>query len=351
MLRRTALLLLATLACASKVLACAPAPPLNERIDVAEESAVIVWEPATKTEHFIRRATFLGKPDRFGFLVPTPTAPRLAAVEDRVFDVLEAKTRRGTVYTTRNVIDWTPLVLLPFLSMRMKEGATTRAPVEVLSTQKVAGYDAAVLDATDAKALGAWLETNGYASTPDLAAWLEPYVQQRWIITAFKIDKGQSDLPAQTSAVKMSFTTDRPFFPYREPASQREYNTLSPPSRLLTVFFLGPERVDGTIGAGTDWPGELQWSDALDDRFRNDLTVATSIPIPAGTRLTAYHDTMTPRPGTDDLFFARTADQSRHVPPPWVIETTDTTHVPLDLVALPILIVLGVVIRRRRRPA
>lgn len=348
MLRRTALFLLATLACASKVLACAPAPPLNERIDVAEESAVIVWEPATKTEHFIRRATFLGKPDRFGFLVPTPTAPRLAAVEDRVFDVLEAKTRRGTVHTFRHEFNWTPVVLLPFLLTKNAE-TPGRAPVDVLSTQKVAGYDAAVLDATDAKALGAWLETNGYASTPDLAAWLEPYIRQRWIITAFKIDKGQSDLPAQTSAVKMSFTTDRPFFPYREPASQREYNTLGIPRRLLVVFFLGPDRVDGTIGAGTDWPGDLQWSDTLDDRFRNELTVATSVPIPAGARLTAFHDTAAPRPGTDDLFFAKTADQGRHVPPPWVIETTDTTHVPLDVIAIIAWVVVGLVVQRRRR--
>src|SRR5947209_5762901 len=54
-------------------LACAPAPHAGDEIAIVEESAVIVWDPAAKTEHFIRRATFRGKEGHdFGFLVPTP---------------------------------------------------------------------------------------------------------------------------------------------------------------------------------------------------------------------------------------------------------------------------------------
>lgn len=337
---RFALLLIASLAIVPPALACAPAPPELQRIDVVEESAVIVWDPAAKTEHFIRRATFEGKAKDFGFLVPTPTAPKLAAVDDAIFDTLTTMTARKSVHTVRKRIDWTPLVFMPFLVLRNKgETMTGAAPVEVLSTQKVAGYDAAILDATDTKALTEWLSTNGYATTPDLAAWLDAYVKQRWIISAFKIDKSQSDIAAQTSAVKMSFTTDRPFFPYREPASQRESQVLSPPRRSLRVWFLGPERVAGSVGE-RPWQGELLWSDQLDAKSRTDLTVATSVPIPPNARLTFFHDTATPRPGIDDLFFARSADQRPHVPPPWVIETVERTHVPLDVVALGLFVVV-----------
>ena len=347
---RAALLLIASIAFVEPAFACAPAPPHLQRIDIVEESAVIVWDPATKTQHFIRRATFEGKAKDFGFLVPTPAAPTLAAVDDAIFDTLSRKTARRTVYTTRKKIDWTPLVLGFFFLKSSDTAMVGRAPVEVLSTQRVAGYDAAVLDATDAKALNEWLTTNGYATTPDLAAWLDVYVKQRWILTAFKIDKSQSDIAAQTSAVKMSFTTDRPFFPYREPASQRESKTLSPPRRSLRIFYVGPDRVAGTVG-DRNWPAELLWSDRLDDQFRNDLTIATSVPIPPNTRLSDFHDTATPRPGTDDLFFARSNDQSAYVPEPWVVERVERTHVPLDVVVLPLLIIAIWFWRRRRRSA
>jgi antitoxin (DNA-binding transcriptional repressor) of toxin-antitoxin stability system len=38
--------------------ACATAPPRGEEVQIAEEEAVITWDPATRTEHFIRRASF-----------------------------------------------------------------------------------------------------------------------------------------------------------------------------------------------------------------------------------------------------------------------------------------------------
>lgn len=292
---------------------------------------MIVWDPATKTEHFIRRATFHGEASDFGFLVPTPTAPTLAEFNDAVFWTLEEKTTRQRVYTTTKRIDWTPLLATFFGSE--KEGATAaRAPVEVLSTQKLAGYEASVLDATDAAALQKWLEEHGYATTPDLTEWLDAYIQKRWKITAFKVEK-----PAQTSAVRMTFTTEQPFFPYREPASQRENTSIG---RRLRVYFLGPQRVEGRIGGINAWPHDLMWS----ERLKFDV----GIPVPPNTRLTRFDDRSTPRPGTDDLFFAPSADQSEVVPEPLVIETVDKTRVPLDAVIAPVL-VLGFVVWRARK--
>jgi Uncharacterized protein conserved in bacteria (DUF2330) len=316
------------------LLACAPAPHAGERITVVEESAVIIWEPATKTQHFIRRATFEGQASDFGFLVPTPAAPALARVDDDVFRHLQEKTTPPTIRETQKRIDWTPLVALPFLIYNKSEGAATtaaRAPVEVLSTQKVGGYEAAILDATDAAALNEWLAQNGYATTPDLTEWLDAYVKQRWIISAFKIDKSQAE-SAQTSAVRMSFATERPFFPYREPASQRDAAAPNT-SRLLRIFFVGPERVNGRIGGGEPrWPGQMHWSDAV-----RDIELA-GVKLSGTERLTAFEDFSSPRPGTDDLFFERDADQGKIVPPPNVITSTDTTWVPADAVIAPVLV-------------
>jgi hypothetical protein len=319
MIRRAAAALILA---AQPILACAPAPHAGENIDIVEESAVIQWNPATKTENFIRRATFKGTAKDFGFLVPTPATPALEEVSDDLFSTLDEKTARKTVQKTTKRIDFTPLVLL-FARIGYKgDGAvaTARPPVEVLSVQKIAGYEAAVLDATDAKALNEWLEKNGYATTPDLAQWLDAYIQQHWKITAYKIDKSQGELAARTSAVKMTFQTERPFFPYREPKSERKYDS----ARSLTIFFEGPERVSGVIGGKEFWPGVLMWSD---------------------THLTKFVDTSNMRPGFDDLFFVRDKDQTPYQPPPFVVETIEKIHLPIDVLIILAAIVI-VIIRR-----
>jgi hypothetical protein len=225
-----------------------------------------------------------------------------------------------------------------------KDEAMTGAPVNVLQTAKVAGYEAAVLDATDAGALREWLETHGYATTPDLEEWLDVYIRQRWKITAFKIDKTQAGTDAQTQAVKMSFTTDRPFFPYREPASQR---TGRDTMRVLRVFFLGPERVYGTVGTAF-WPGLLRWSDVLDESLRAQLAKATGVAIPA--RLTAFIE-IGSRSGTDDLFFSKAAVQSVFHLPPRIQENVEIVLIPLDVIAVVLLLGLVFYWRRRSRRA
>ena len=51
---------------------CASLPPLDgSSIHIAEESAIVVWDPVKKVQHFIRRAAFDTKSPDFGFLVPS----------------------------------------------------------------------------------------------------------------------------------------------------------------------------------------------------------------------------------------------------------------------------------------
>ena len=331
---------LAVLLRSREAAACAPAPRDGEMVNVAEESAVIVWDPTTNTEHFIRRATFRGEAREFGFLVPTPTIPVLARVDDDVFDRMQEKTTRRTDYRTEQVIDWTPLLFMPFVRRSKGEGAVAaRPPVEVLSTQKVAGYDAAILDANDATALSQWLAGNGYATTPDLTEWLEVYVRQGWIFSAFKIDKEADAITVRTSAVRMSFVTERPFFPYREPESQREGITIP---RVLKVWFIGPERITGRVG-DQPWSGQMYWSERINDHEVGGVKLAP------GARMTAFEDHATPRPGLDDLYFQPDADQREVVPPPLVETEIEITHVPTDLVLAPVLVITFVLWRRRRK--
>ena len=101
------LLAAATLSLPSASDACAPAPMRGVVVEVASESAIIIWDAKTKTQHFIRRATFTatGKDSTpvkdFGFLVPTPSQPVLEEADDKAFDELAKITAPKTVTEKR----------------------------------------------------------------------------------------------------------------------------------------------------------------------------------------------------------------------------------------------------------
>jgi hypothetical protein len=306
----------------STALGCAAVPPKGGRVEIAEESAVIIWDAPSKTEHFIRRASFKTAAKDFGFLVPTPSRPKLAEADDSVFRELERITAP-------------PVRVRQESSGGCSIGCDDRKAVgppgnsvSVLEEKRVAGFDAAVLAATDAAALNKWLADHGYESSDVLKKWIEPYVQKGWIITAFKVAKpdGKQEQPAavnttltagpkphtvpadwgvSTSTVRMSFQTDKPFYPYREPEDQRGPEA-GIAKRLLRVYFIGTERMEGTIGQAGEWKATVPWSKTIHDVDRTALLTKVKLdnePFQATWWLTEFEDRSSPRPGTDDVFF------------------------------------------------
>lgn len=307
--------------------ACAPAPPHGHDVIIAAEEAIIAWDAQSKTEHFVRRAQFESTAKDFGFLVPTPAPPTLAEADGRAFDRL----REATLPAIKEETELEPH--FSCLTMFMLRGAkqTEVAPVRVLSIEHVAGYEAAILQADDAEALRKWLETNGYESRATLSEWLATYVARKWTITAFKIaDKSGAGRPA-SSAVRMTFSTDTPFYPYREPSEQRKASF--PPRTLRVYFVTSAGRVEGTIGKeGTPWAGALRWARATGGV---GALLAGAVPgLPDTAWLHDFIDTSTPRPGTDDLFF-RVAPSQAEVVPPLVVNThRSTVYIPIDLAVI-----------------
>jgi len=381
-----------TLMPAGAARACAPAPPENgQPVRIADESAVIVYDRATGTEHFLRKAVFRTGNRDFGFLVPTPTVPTLAEADPTLFDHLEQtmlprrerRVRRGLVPTA-------PLLgtaLAPFLASRDSSGALppptvgagAPAPeVRVLSQKRVGEFDATVIEARDEGALLAWLKVRGYAVSPSLRAWLKPYIGRGWKITAYKIAKDAAGAKGDTgdgtvssTLVRMSFRTDRPFYPYREPADARKGG--DPSGRHLRVYYVTSdgERVAGRIGSGEGqkgidgdalpaWSGTTAWSGSLN--AGGPYTAASADPraalagfvrlpadrLPTGPlRLTVFDDHSSPRPGLDELYFARAGDQTAISPPP-IIEWEDR-RVPFPVEVVPLVGVAALVSARRRR--
>jgi hypothetical protein len=325
--------------------ACAVAPPRDVKVEIASESALIIWDEKAKMEHFIRRATFSTSASNFGFLVPTPSAPTLAEVPDQLFVELAEITEPKTVKEPRPSGG---------CAIGCAGGSKSEWPsptVSVREEKSVAGFKAAVLKATDAEKLAEWLRSNGYESRPALTRWLAPYVAKGYVVTAFKIEKpkakSQDDpekpksadkdktpetAPPEQSgkgtalasqAVRMSFAAQQPFFPYREPDD-------SPTSekRLLRVFFIGSFKAQGQYaGAADRWSGSTVWANHLDDARWNALQPILNIPdYQPGKNawLTEFEDRAGQRI-EDDVFFSADPDEAPVSRPDRIIYTSSTS--------------------------
>lgn len=328
----------------------------GDYIRIAEESAVIIWDPVKKIEHFIRRAAFDTKSPDFGFLVPTPSVPKmpLAEVEDEIFRQMDRWILPKVVQQRRTHFD-------PFLCMfapmtKSRDMAVGMAPdknsVRVLGEQKVGGFDTAVLEADSTEDLANWLKKNGYSNDPELQSWLFPYVANKWKITAFKISQDpQTGKLATTKPVRMSFATEKPFFPYREPEEKKKPDKGEKGDdghrngpRLLRVFFVSDTRTDGKLGTDAKWNASIPWSDVLTDLQRQQVALETGVPedeLPAKAWMTTFEDRASPRPGKEEVYFEPSQDRTP-IRPPDIIVTVDGMWIPIDCAAISAIMVLGI---------
>jgi hypothetical protein len=178
-------------------------------------------------------------------------------------------------------------------------------------------------------------------------------VKAGWKITAFKIAAGSQDPEAQqpvstqSTLVRMSFPTAKPFYPYREP---RRTDRVYEGARSLRVWLIGPGRLDGTLGEGGGaWPGQLKYAAP-----RTDLERLLAEAVPGGTApregwLTAYIDSSSPRKGTNEVYFRDSADRRPVLPPPVIVDRRTSIPLPLELFFLGFVIVGAILVARRRR--
>jgi Uncharacterized protein conserved in bacteria (DUF2330) len=300
---------------------CAVAPPRNQSVQIADETVLIVWDAPTKTQHFIRRASFKTEADNFGFLVPTPSKPELAEADGEVFSSLSRITAPKVVTQTKPSSSGCGFGCPGAASKG--DNAPIANSVAVLDEKRVAGFDAAVLEADSVDALGKWLKDHDYPFAPALEEWVGYYVKAKWKVTAFKIAKPEKDAPkVGTSALRMSFQTERPFFPYREPSDQASGKNDFPPIRLLRVFLVSDKRTKGVLGDKDGaWPGKAVWSNHLPEDERKRLLELVKLPAaapPAEWWLTEFEDDSSPRPGKEDLFFTASEDARPFERPPHI---------------------------------
>jgi hypothetical protein len=174
----------------------------------------------------------------------------------------------------------------------------------------VAGFNAKVLEADSTDVLVAWLKDNGYAYSPEVAAWAKPYVEGKWKITALKVAKKKNDEKSKdvaASALRMSFKTERPLFPYREPDSTKSAASLGASDRLLRIYFLAEARYQGELTKEQPWIGKVVWAGQLNQDQRKSVLEMLRLPEstgPANWTLTEFEDRWPYKVAPADLYFS-----------------------------------------------
>jgi hypothetical protein len=318
----------------------------------ADQTVILLWDPATKTEHFIRQASFKSEADDFGFLVPSPSQPELNESGNEAFPYLRKLTEPEVKRVPR-----------PSggtgcgcgLSAPKSAGRANVEEVRVLEEKMVAGFHAAVLEADSADALVTWLKDHGYAFSPEVQAWAKPYVDAKWKITALKVAKSKDEKETKSvaaGALRMTFKTDRPLFPYREPDTKSPAEALGARQRLLRIYFLSDARYQGELTKETRWSGNVAWADKLSAEDRTKALELLKLPQdtgPAEWWLTEFEDHWPYQVAPGDVYFSRAEDQSEVKRPP-IIEYVSTGW-PTDLMvcALAGVVVVPPLVRRVRQ--
>jgi len=330
---------------------CCPVYPSGKPVVNADQSVIIIWDAATKTQHFIRKASFKSDASDFGFLIPSPSKPDLDEAGNEAFPSLQKLTEPERIKRDRPRGN-------PGCGCDEKKGTPTKAAadVRVLEEKDVAGYKAAVLETKSADDLVAWLRDNGFAYSPAVAAWAKPYVENGWKITALKVAKGKDNPEAksvQASALRMSFKTDRPLFPYREPDSATSAAELGAGNRLLRIYFIAAARHEGKLTPQYEWSGKVAWAGQIGPEHRKAVLGQLRLPENAGPTswyMTEFEDRWEYKVAPADVYFAK-SDTQEDVRREAIIDyvRTKTPIDPMFAVMGAALVLLPMLTRIRRR--
>lgn len=325
MASRIGVVLLLTAACAIAYLAsqaadaCCPAPPRGKPVVNADQTVIIIWDAAAKMQHFIRQASFKSDADDFGFIVPSPTQPSVEESGNDAFPHLLKLTEPEVIVKKRSAGEGGGGGCIGCAAKSgrfMADQAAAPKSVKVLEEKQVGDFHAAILEAKSASALVDWLKENGYATSPEIEAWAKPYVEQEWKFTALKVAKDKKNLEAKkvsASALRISFKTDRPVFPYREPDYKSAADALQANRRLLRIYFLAEARYKGELTKESPWTGNVAWAGAITAEQRKKLLEQMKLPEttgPAEWWLTEFEDNWPYKVAPADVYFSKDANQA-----------------------------------------
>jgi len=278
----------------------------EQRPSLAREKVLIIHDAARGQQHFIREVAFRRADQSFGFVVPTPTRPEVATVENNPFTKLRDR--------------------FPFATPKLDESSgagfggrgisVKSVGVEVLAVEKVGSFTAFTLAATDADALANWLKDNQLASTPATERWLAHYVRMGFYYVAMRYDppaRVKASAPVAAETVRISFASPLAYYPYFEP----EPDAPAKGPRLLELWYVGTEPVVPVARFATVESEPSRWvrplapgKDHKDARGAIEAALYDELEqlLPAGELVVqTFQDQKVSRSGYHDILFGSAA--------------------------------------------
>jgi len=297
--------------------ACCAANPNNEFAVNSDQSVLIIWDEEKQTQHFIRKASFHSSSEALGFIIPTPSQPELAESGGAAFDMLQ----KITTPKPRRSIGCASMV------KTVDSAYAADSLITILERKQVAGFDAVVLKAGSSDALITWLEANGYVHSAAVASWAEPYIEKDWPFTALKVSEASKEPAEETatadqaavkvsaSALRLSFKTDTPLFPYREGYDENAIKNLKPTPRNLDIYFIADKPYMGTFDDQREWNATTRWSNKI-TKHKSDLLKELKLPKDTGPKrwwLTKMRHNWPYAAAASDVYFVKRS-QKKVVP-------------------------------------
>lgn len=287
-MRHSRLIALYLLAVPTFAPACCGVTNPGKRVNFLSQTNIIVWNPETKTEQFIRKAWFSSNGQALGFVAPTPTKPELDEVDESIINLFNSLR---------------PQPKSPPASGGLG-GFGGGGGVQVLEEKEVAGFDATVLKADDQNALYDWLLAHEFENSENITKWAAQYIAKKWILTIFKVNVRNGS--AKTKLVRMTFKTDQPYNPYVVPSANISQEKAVRTG--LMIYFVGPGIYDVER---KPWNSSLkiELEARMTDSFRETLAKLVKLdPEVPEYGITAFLDYGFPvRNAPDDLWFNRVA--------------------------------------------
>jgi len=215
-MRRALLLLALHVLCATAALADgAFFPPTGHRgKDLAQPTQRAIAVHLDGRETLLLFVDYSGAARQFGWVVPVPSTPEVELAHADAWNQLAGHYRDLQVQAWKTGKD-------RYDHDKSCSRAGDLPPdVDVRLQKTVGAYEIAVLAASKAGALHAWLAANGFVTPAGTDETLAAYVAERWSFVAIKV-KAETAGTVSLSPIAIRFATDRLVYPLRISAANR----------------------------------------------------------------------------------------------------------------------------------
>jgi hypothetical protein len=150
------------------------------------------------------------------------------------------------------------------------------------------------------------MKSHNYSFDVNVKSWVQPYIDKKWPITAFKIDPDvrRKGKPVTPKVLRLSFKTDNLFYPYR--GYQQDRANSSTLKRNLLLYVLAENPVACQTEAGQKIVGEVLKDGVVPEPILTQIAEYSGVEVEVfknANTLTRFSENVNATERTSDLTF------------------------------------------------